>query len=255
MANVTLKDNLGNPVEAILSIPEHAKSVVILSHGFTSNKNSRLYVELEGMLNKVGVGTVRYDYFGHGPAYGHTKGYAVSADTTLSKTIESLKAVISFVRSKGEYNIGLLGSSFGGLVSLIAASQDTDIKALVLKSPVTEPKQFWRERLGDAGIKQWKKEGVVRPTQDIVDYDLNFEYWEDLQKYDTLEIAKNISCPALIIHGEKDVCVPMDQSKNLADVLHTDVKVIEGADHSYSGPGQNEKIKSMMSDFLTENLS
>lgn len=255
MQDIELHDSLGNPIQAILSIPENAESIVIMSHGFTSNKNSKLYIELEGLLNNARIGAVRYDYFGHGPAYGHEQGYAVSDNTTLSKTSESLRAVVNFIKTQGEYNLGLLGSSFGGLISIVVASQDPDIKALVLKSSVTEPRQFWRERLGDAKIEQWKKEGVIHITQDIVDYDLKFDYWEDIQNYDTLAMARNISCPVLILHGEKDTCVPISQSHDLARVLHTEVNVVEGADHSYSGPGQYEKIKTTMLDFLIEKLS
>ncbi len=255
MQNIELHDPFGNPVQAIVSIPEKAESIAILSHGFTSNKNSKLYLDLEVTLNDKRIGTVRYDYFGHGPAYGHKQGYAVSDNTTLSKASESLRTVVGFLRTKGRYNLGLLGSSFGGLVSLVVASQDSDIKALVLKSSVTEPIRFWRERLGNEKIEQWRKEGVVRVTQDVVDYDLGFEYWEDLQGYDTLAMARDISCPVLIIHGEKDTCVPISQSYKLAKILGADVNVIEGADHSYSDPGQYERTKSIMLDFLVKNLS
>lgn len=254
MQKVELSDSLGNPVEAILSIPPLVKAVAILSHGFTSSKNNRLYVELESSLNNAGIGTVRYDYFGHGPAYGHTQGYAVSDDVTLSKVVENLNAVVRYVKSEGDYSVGLLGSSFGGLVSLVVASQDPSIRCLVLKSTVAEPIRFWKKRLGSAQIKQWEKEGVVHTTQDIVEYDLKFEYWQDLQKYNTLEMARRISCPVLIFHGDNDTYVPISQSYDLAKVLHVEVNVVKGADHSYSGPGQNERIKAMMIDFLVEKL-
>lgn len=247
-------DSLGNPLEAVLSIPKNSSSVVILSHGFTSNKNSRLYTELESSLNGVGIGTVRYDYFGHGPAYGHT-GYAVSNDTTLTKALESLRAVITLVKSKGKFNIGLLGSSFGGLLSLIIASQDQDIKALALKSSVTDPKQFWRGRLGRKKIEDWRRDGVIQVTQDIVDYNLRYNYWADLKKYKILDMAKNIKCPVLVIHGEKDTCVPINQSQELAKVLHIDVKVVKGADHSYSNPEQYKEIKQMIHDFFVRELA
>ncbi len=254
MQNIELDDSYGNPVQAILSIPEKAGSIAIMSHGFTSHKNSKLYRDLEGPLNCMGIGTVRYDYFGHGPAYGHQKGYGVSSNTTLSKTSESLKTIVKFVRAQGDYDVGLLGSSFGGLVSLVVASQDPDIKALVLKSSVTEPIRFWRERLGDEKIEKWKKEGIIHVTQDVIEYDLGLEYWKDVQGYDTLTMARNISCPALIIHGEKDACVPISQSYELAKILNAEVSVIEGADHSYTGPGQYERIKLIILDFLVKHL-
>src|SRR3989344_6718620 len=129
METVSFSDSKGNQLLGILSIPKQAKSIVIMSHGFTSSKDGRLYLELENELNKVGIGTFRYDYYGHGPLYCKGSAYGVSKDATISKCVDSLKAALEFVRSKGDYNIGLVGSSFGGLISLIIASEDSKIKA------------------------------------------------------------------------------------------------------------------------------
>ena len=82
----------------------------------------------------------------------------------------------------------------------------------------------------------------MHTTQDIVPYDLKFEYWQDLQNYNTLEMARRVSCPVLIFHGDNDTYVPISQSYDLAKVMQVTVIVIEGADHSYSGPGQHEII-------------
>lgn len=255
MKKVSFLDASGNQLAGVISIPKDAKSVVIISHGFTSNKDSKTYLDLQEKLNKLNIGTLRYDYYGHGPLFGHKSGYGVSSDVTLSKAVESLKAAIKFVRSHGRYNIALLGSSFGGLISLVVASQDKGIKALVLKSPVTEPIKFWRERLGNQRIVKWKREGVLHYHLILEKYDLKYDYWKDLQKYNTLKSAKNIFCPTFIVHGDKDIYVTIQQSFDLAKVLNIKVNVIPGAGHDYDGPGQYNKMRSLMLQFLTKNLS
>ena len=211
MEEVTFTDSKGNQILGTISIPKQAESVVIISHGFSSSKESKLYVELQNKLIKAGIGTLRYDYYGHGQLYCKDSKYTVTKDVTLTKCTDSLKAAISFVRDKGNYDIGLVGSSFGGLISLIAASQDSDIKALALKSPVTEPIEFWEQRLGKKRIEKWKQKGVMHYNERGENFELNYDFWKDLLTYDTFKMAKNIVCPVLIIHGGSDTVVPIKQ--------------------------------------------
>lgn len=255
MEEVTFKDSKGNQILGTISIPEQAESVVIISHGFSSSKESKLYVELQNELIKAGIGTLRYDYYGHGQLYCKGAKYTVTKDVTLTKCVDSLKAAISFVRSKGDYDIGLVGSSFGGLISLIAASQGSGIQALALKSPVTEPIEFWKQRLGDEMIEKWKQEGVMYYNERGENFELNYEFWEDLLTYDTFKIARNIACPVLIVHGGSDTVVPIRQSQNLAKIVNTEVNVIEGANHNYADPTQYSEMKKLITYFFIEKLS
>jgi len=255
MKDITFSDVSGNQLLGTFSIPKKADSIVILSHGFQSNKESKFYVELQDELNKAGIGTFRYDYYGHGPLYCKESAYTVAKDVTLSKTVDSLKAAIALVRSKGDYSLGLMGSSFGGLISFIAASQDPNIKALALKSPVTEPIRFWKHRLGNQRIANWKKEGVIHYNELGENFELDYSFWEDLNTYHTLEMAKDITSPVLIVHGGSDSVVPIKQSKDLARIVNTEVKVVEGANHDYASPSQRNEVKNLITDFLVRNLS
>jgi len=249
---MVLYDSAGNPVRTIVSIPTDARAVVVMSHGFTSSGDSGLYKEFQGEFNRLSIGTVRYDYYGHGPLYGHTSGYAVSADVTLTKAVASLNAVIAYLRGIGQYHIALLGASFGGLVSLVVAAQDPTVERLILKSPVTEPIRFWQERLGNTQIREWQEQGTLHDNHDIVEYDLSYDYWVDLQSYDTMRMSAGIRCSTLIIHGEKDTCVPIDQSRRLAAVLGTEVQVVIGAEHSYAEPDQQAEMKRLITESVRQ---
>lgn len=255
MEDVTFTDSQGNQILGTISIPKHARSVVIISHGFSSSKESKLAVELQNELNKAGLGTLRYNYYGHGQLYCKDSKYTVTKDVTLTKCVNSLKAAISFVRSRGNYDIGLVGSSFGGLISLIAASQDSMMHELALKSPVTEPVEFWKKRLGDKKIQKWKEEGVMHYDACGENFELSYDFWEDLQTYDTLELAKNIDCPILIVHGDSDTVVPIKQSQDLAKIVNSEVKVVKGANHDYAAPAHHNEMKRLITDFLIEKLS
>lgn len=255
MEEIIFSDTHQNRLLGNLSIPEKPRGVVILSHGFSSNKDSKLYVELEHELNNAGIGTLRYEYYGHGKLFGYGSGYGVSKDVTLSKCVDSLQAAISEIKGRGHGNIALAGSSFGGLISIIAAAQAPDVKALALKSPVTEPVGFWKERLGDERINQWREVGTLHYHLGLEDFDLEYGFWEDLQSFNTMSLAPKISCPVLLVHGDKDAYVPITQSFTLARILNTAVRVIQGANHGYCEPGQYAEMKGAIISFLTQQLS
>jgi len=255
MKDVTFLDSKGNKILGTISIPKKATSVVIISHGFSASKESKFYVELQNELNRVGIGTLRYDYYGHGKLYCKDTKYTVTRDVTLSKCVDSLKAAVAFVRSKGNYDISLVGSSFGGLISLIVASQDPNTKALALKSSVTEPIGFWKQRLGDERIKKWKQEGILRYNECGENYELNYSFWEDLFLQNTHEIARKINCPVLIVHAGNDSVVPIKQSYDLAKIIDTEVRVVKGANHNYADRSQYDEMKSLITNFLIEKLS
>jgi alpha-beta hydrolase superfamily lysophospholipase len=254
MEEITFSDLNGNELLGALSIPSQADSIVIISHGFSSSKESELYVELQNELNKAGIGTFRYDYYGHGPLYCSKSDYSVTKDVTLSKCVDSLKAAIEFVRRRGDYSIGLVGSSFGGLISLIAASQDSNLKALALKSPVTEPIRFWKNRLGSERIEEWKQDGILHYDEHRENFELDYAFWKDLLTYDTFDMAKKITCPLLIVHGGSDTVVPIKQSRDFAKVVGTKVRVVKRADHDYADPSQYREMKNLIIDFLVNKL-
>lgn len=247
-------DSLGNKVSGILSIPQGASSVVILSHGFTSNKESKNYIELEQKLNDLGMGTFRYDYYGHGDNYKQNSNYGVSKDTTLSKAVESLRASIKFIRKKGHPNIFLAGSSFGGLISMICASEDNNIRGLVLKSPVADPLNLWKNRLSKEEFEKWEREGILHYDSIFERYDLNHDFWLDLQNYNSLNLSKTTSCPTLIIHGDSDMVVPISQSLELAKITGAEVKVVAGAGHQYDLPKQHNEMMDTIVKFLVNIL-
>ena len=63
------------------------------------------------------------------------------------------------------------------------------------------------------------------------------EFYEDVQRYNLQEKVKQIKCPILIIHGYLDELVPHHHAEVLYSVVGSeirDLKMIEGADHSFS---------------------
>jgi len=84
------------------------------------------------MLTGRGIATFRFDFFGHGESQGPFE------QLTNTLAVEQALAALDFVRQRGYRQIGLMGSSFGGLVSILSAAQRTDLACLTLKCPVVD---------------------------------------------------------------------------------------------------------------------
>lgn len=213
-------------------------SVVIMGHGYLSDKNSRTNTRLAELLNGQGISTISYDLYGHGESEGEME------RLTVSRAVENLLAVHDF--AKGRHSqIGLTGSSFTGIVSLIAATKRS-FDVLSLKCPVFDSKRLWDERYGEDGLKKWKEDGYVTPFAKKWCY----EAYEDACTYDMEKIVPMIKAPVLVIHGDRDTTVPMWHAESIIRLASGEKKlvVVKGADHFFKDENQfNEMIQTSLS--------
>lgn len=201
----------GQRISGVLHLPEKEnRPCVIGSHGLLSSKDSEKYVALGERLAKEGLAMLRFDFRGCGDSEGKME------ESTVSGRMADLSSAIEFVKSYLglENQIGLLGSSLGGYVSLIGASTEEKIRAVVI----------WSTLLHLDGLAS--KKG----RQDMPE--LGEVFFKDLLKHRLLPLLPNVpNC--LVIHGEEDDLVPVDQAWEIFHNLGSpkEIHVIEGADH------------------------
>ncbi|MFH1428019.1 MAG: alpha/beta fold hydrolase [Patescibacteria group bacterium] len=252
MGKIFFKDSDGVELCGILSNPSDdvSRPIMILCHGFTASKNSSTYLRLEEILNKANIATFRFDFFGHGESQGDF------SEITVSKAVDSILRAIEYIKFLGYAKIGLFGSSFGGISSIVAASKAADLSLLVLKSPVSDYLEVETRRKSKTDIKNWRDKGY------IIDIDskgekrkLNYTFFEDIKNLDGYEYAKNINLPTLIVHGNKDSTVLIEQSRKTAGIIkNCTLEVINGADHNYTHPGEFDKMINIASKFIISNI-
>lgn len=233
-----------------LSVPKDADEVAIILHGFSSSKESKLYIDLEKELNNKNIWTFRIDYYGHWKLYCENTKFTVSKDITLTKCINSLKTAIKYIRDLGNYDISLVWASFGWLICMIVTWFDANIKKIVLKSAVTEPISFWNNRLDKNQIFEWKNIGILHYDDCWENFELNYEFYEDLYNYDTFELAQKINADILILHWDQDRVVPIEQTYKFADSINQKVNVINWAGHLYRDSNHYNQMKKLIVDFF-----
>jgi alpha-beta hydrolase superfamily lysophospholipase len=211
----------GQRIAGVLHLPEETNpSCVVASHGLLSSKDSEKYIALGKRLSREGIALLRFDFRGIGESDGRLE------DDTVSRRIMDLGSAINFLRSQKDLGnrIGLLGSSLGGYVSLLKASRDQKIRAVVI----------WATPFHLDDLKSNKgAEGHSLPDE---------VFFKDLPKHRLLPLLSEVS-NCMVIHGEKDELVPVDQAWEIFHSLSApkEIHIIEGSDHRLTNPSHRDR--------------
>ena len=247
---VYFTDSEGVKLCGILSNPtsDNYKPVVILCHGFTTSKDNHTNTQLESILNENDISTFRFDFFGHGESEGDF------SKITISEGTDDILQAIKYLKALGYSKIGLVGSSFGGICSIMASSKTKDLYLLALKSPISNYKERDLTVKSKEELAQWKQKGYWDYTDSKGgNHRLNYAFFEDYDNNDGYEASAKITIPTLIVHGDEDDSVPIDQSIKTSKILSNGkLEIIKGANHYYDKPGQFEKMLELISSFIIE---
>jgi hypothetical protein len=242
---VTLRGDFKSPSNVKERVP-----VVIMASGYGgSGSLSRTWVAFEKKFLEEGIGTFLFDYTGQGNSEGNIRDLVpFLAVSELRMFIKEMKKITSIDESR----IALLGSSFGGLVSLIYCANYNDIKILGLKSPVSDYAQVREIQLGESGIEKWRDDGVIVLDGTESSYDFYVQN-KSIDVYDKL--AEHIEIPCLIVHGGADTNVPVTQSKALHEKLpNSALKIVPGANHGYKEGDSFEVMVNTLVDWFSTKL-
>ena len=120
--------------------------VVILSHGYGSNRSELLTLAFE--LWKAGYHVLLYDMRGHGESPVKWSGLGSYEKDDLLSAIKFLKTKKTDTGQElVDGRVGLYGVDMGGYISLVASSQDPMVKAVAVDSVYPDMKRFINHRL------------------------------------------------------------------------------------------------------------
>jgi hypothetical protein len=245
---IIFRSSRGQRLCGIFSEPvsDRKSLAVVLCHGFSSSKDSRTNVRLEEILNHRQIATCRFDFFGHGESEGKFE------EITISKAADDVLSAVRFLKASGYVKIGLVGSSFGGMASFIAASKTRDLLFLALKSPLFDYRDILVAHYNKKTIQSWKDKGVLSFSDSMgEEHRLNYSFFEDAEKVNGYTCCEKIEIPTLIVHGSEDETVPLEQSlKASARMDNCRLEIIQGADHKYSQTKDFEKMLDVISEFV-----
>ncbi len=246
----SFQDPAGRRISAVLVSP-HAPTdkMVVLCHGFMGYKDSPTNRILSDQLARQQVATLRFDFFGHGQSEGDVK------DLLLTTLIAQTESAIALMRGHGFTHIGLLGSSFGGLVATLVAANHPTLAAVALRCPVGDFPALLRRQFGRMAIELWRRLGRV--PESVGHIPMHYRFFEDCEQHDVYRAAQSLRVPTIIVHGDQDEVIPVKQSEELFTRVRAEkmLHVIPGADHRFSTPEHFNRMTELLVGWLTRYLS
>lgn len=212
---------------------------IIVCHGYPFDKNN-IFGATYFLAEKFNLLYFDFRYFGESQGKYTTIGY---------KEKEDFLAAVNFLKQKNLTKIGALGFSLGA--AAIIAANSKDVKAIVADSSyATLDKMIERTYFIFPGFT--KKPFVF----------LTKLYTKIFLGIDTKDIApvndiSKIKVPVLLIHGEKDSQIPVENSKILYEASNkdkTELWIVPKADHGYAHYLYPEIYEQKLFEFFENNL-
>lgn len=205
---------------------------IILTHGW--GRSAQQMLPYAQFLHKAGFNLILYDVRGHGDSD------AVEF-VTMNLILADLDSMIDYALERPEVNakaVGLFGHSMGAAASILQASRDKRVKAVVSSSGFADFGDLTSQML------RWRKLPAF-PFRFLIQ-----KFWEkragiSLSSVNPIEQIKNISVPVLLLHGDQDQIVAPDQLEKLFKNANSAEKhVISGKNHSdlFNEPIYQEKV-------------
>ncbi|KAI3412629.1 Hydrolase_4 domain-containing protein [Psidium guajava] len=228
-----------------------SSEIVILCHGFRSNKEHYMMVNLAAASEKEGISAFRFDFAGNGESEG-TFEYG-----TYWREADDLRAVIEHFNGANRVISAIVGHSKGGRVVLLYASKYNDIHTVVNVSGRYDLKGGIEDRLGKDFMQKIKEDGFVdvKFKSGTISYRLTWESLMDGLNTNmheaSLQIDKN--CRVLTVHGSADEIVPVADALEYAKIIpNHNLRIVEGAGHCYTS--HQAEFTSIIMSFIKQAL-
>lgn len=243
-----LTNRHGDVIRGNVHVPDAAVNapVLVIVHGFKGFKDWGAFPAIADDFARNGIVTVRFNFSLNGIGDDDTVFTELEKfrRNTYTRECEDLADVIDRLvegdllpAGADRSHIALLGHSRGGGIALLHASRDRRVRAVAAWASVST-----FDRWGPQLKAQWRERGLLevmnqRTKQKMP---LGLELLEDFERnHDTLDVPRAVSrltIPLLIVHGEQDVSVPVEEAhvlRDAADPASTTLHIIPAADHVF----------------------
>ena len=224
--------------------PGESKPMVVLMHGFGSNRHHPLVTAMYEQLSSDGIGVIRFDFDGCGDSDGEF------VDMTVPKEIADAKAVYEYVKGLPWVSkIYFAGHSQGGVVASMTAGE-LGIEA-VAGIALLAPAAVLRE---DAirGTTQGATYDAANPPASVKlprDMMLGRNYIITAQTLPIYDTSSKYPGPVLMLHGTGDIIVPYTYSLRYNEIYRNgSLRLLYGVDHNFTG--HEKEASDVVSDFF-----
>jgi uncharacterized protein len=236
----------GPPVRGDLRVlsGHRARDAVVVCHGFKGFREWGTFPHLARAIAASGRAAVTFDFSHNGVGADGVDFSALElfAAQTHSRNVEEIRRVLDVLSSgalldRPARRLGLLGHSRGGAEAILATAEDPRVDALVTWAAVADIPARWaaeqveRWSAGETAEILNARTGQVMP----VGPEGWRDYHEHRERLEVLAAAARVVVPWLIVHGDADASVPVEDGRSLFDAAGeaAELLVVEGGDHTF----------------------
>jgi esterase/lipase len=226
----------------IYSHTEMSANGVIYCHGMFSGKDGYKITRLAESIVNAGFTLFTFDFSfaerfgdkisaGDNSSTGDKISGGIISELSILQEVDDLNSAYHFFRKCGMNRINLIGSSMGGLVSLLFSSVSGDAisSQTLIATPILLNELLMNmANTSDAG---------ALPENGFTEVDgrqIHNKFFKEAMEINIEKAIVNSAVPTLIIHGAKDTVVSLNNAVALAKFLHSEKRMvlIEGGDHN-----------------------
>jgi len=263
--NVEINGKHHRPILADLFYQESSspKDIIIFCHGYKGYKDW-------GAWNLVAEAFAKKNFFFLKMNFSHNGGtkeqpidfpdLEAFGQNNFLKELDDLDSVLTWLDSENPYqeeininSISVIGHSRGGGIVVLKAANDQRITKVISWAGVSD---FASRFPNGETLELWRKNGVAyitnaRTNQQMPHYFQFYTSFKENESFLTIRTAaEKLSIPYLIVHGNLDETVSLEEAQNLnAWFPKSQLEIIDGANHTFgsSQPWSEQTLPSHLS--------
>jgi len=193
---ITFKTSDGLTLHGVWIPAPGSNKAVIVMHGHGGSYDFDLY--RAPSLHNAGFNILFFDFRAHGRSEGKrmTFGYEERGDVL---------GAVEFLHSRGMQHIGLIGFSYGGIVSMLFGAESDAVEAIISDGGPARMRTAIAVRGVEMGFPSW----LTRPLAWMIISMTSLRLGANLFQYEPIRWVGKISPrPILFIHGDHDQYLP-----------------------------------------------
>lgn len=218
-------------------------TAVVICHGFEGFKDWAFFPELARSVASRGHAAVSFNFShsGIGADPEEFTALGLFAEGTHTRNVAEIHAVLEMLAAgrllrRPPRRIGLVGHSRGGGEAVLAAAESDAVDALVTWSAIASVERWSAEQVAAWRLGETVHVANARTGQQMP---MGPGFWEDIERnrerLDILGAAARLAAPWLIVHGEADEAVAVDDARRLHEAAaeRTELLLVAEAGHTF----------------------
>ena len=213
-------------------------------HGFGAGKDTHVLTALSEEMSIFGAAMICFDF----PAHGESP--LQSDAMTLNNCVDTLLYTAQWAHNRyPDLDFCIFASGFGAYVTLVAIDQLTELVGkvkLVLQTPNLRMSETLLNmvRMNEKELQAAGRATLKADRQ----FDVTYDFYTQMRNNTALT---TYDMPILLLHGEKDQYLPLDDMINFRRINEEcKLVVIPDADHQFLTPGAWDMVVDLTRDWF-----